>query len=589
MNDSRSSSSVNNGLLPRLALSEWIVFIVLAAVIAAANIYTTLLIGWGDGGSIVAVLGAVLMLGWMGRTRPSVYTLNLGQTLVSAGGSIGFAVASYAAVYIAEPEFNPSSTRLVLMFICMGMFGTIVGTSVRRQMVSYFFPSGTACAVIQRAVTKELAPGERNRPVFLLKLWGGIAGLLTIPTKITMTAGGAPLIGNLSLWPSKGIGLGVDPLFYGIGIVVGPKVGAGMLLGALSVPFWIQPALASSPDASVGDWVKWSAIALLTLPTFATIIFAYFFRTAPVVPTGFTPGATTYNAPAGKSLLQGTVGILAAVGIAITANLVFDLPLFVTIVTIAIAWPLCVVNGRVTGDTDINPVRLLAIVLLSGFFWMVDGTVTTLLGMAVIGGTLASVAVDMMQDYRTGYLLDQDSNHQTVVQFVGVVAGSLAAIPTLNMLIGKLGIGEGSALAAPGAVIWASMADAMRSGFSPSNSLLLAIGIISVVGCGYAYLTVWPKTAKWMPSLFGAGIGMLVGVEASAAIFVGGLIKSFVVGGYTNGKSGAEKAKAADDGGNDTMLAGASVFAAGAILSIVLVLLTTIFDVLDMDVFHIGH
>ena len=26
-----------------------------------------------------------------------------------------------------------------------------------------------------------------------------------------------------------------------------------------------------------------------------------------------------------------------------------------------IAWPLCVVNGRVTGDTDINPVRLVAI------------------------------------------------------------------------------------------------------------------------------------------------------------------------------------------------------------------------------------
>ena len=88
---------------PRLSPSEWLVFAILAGVISAANIYTTLLIGWGDTGSIVAVLAAVLLLGLVGRTRPSVYTLNLGQTMVSAGGSVGFAVASYAAIHIVRP------------------------------------------------------------------------------------------------------------------------------------------------------------------------------------------------------------------------------------------------------------------------------------------------------------------------------------------------------------------------------------------------------------------------------------------------------------------------------------------------------
>ena len=55
--------------------------------------------------------------------------------------------------------------------------------------------------------------------------------------------------------------------------------------------------------------------------------------------------------------------------IAVCAQSVFNLPWYITLITIAIAWPLCVVNGRVTGDTDINPVRLVAIVLLSGLFW----------------------------------------------------------------------------------------------------------------------------------------------------------------------------------------------------------------------------
>ena len=589
MSESDPSESVQGSLFPRLGLREWIVFLILAAVIAAANIYTTLLIGWGDTGSIVAVLASVLMLGWLGRSRPTVYTLNLGQTLVSAGGSVGFAVASYAAVYIADPSFDPDPLRLTLMFISMGMFGTIVGTSVRRQMIGYFFPSGTACAVIQRAVTKELAPGESNRPVFLLKVWGGVAALLTIPTKITLTLGGSALLRDWKFWPSKDVGVGVDPLFYGIGIVVGPRVGLGMLLGGLAAPFWIGPALAGGPmEAQTGDWVKWCAIALLTLPTFATILFAYFFRTPPIVPEGFRPGATRYSAPAGRSLLYGTVGLVAALGVAYSAQQIFELPFFVSVATMAIAWPLCVVNGRVTGETDINPVRLLAIVLLSGFFWMVDGTATTLLGMAVVGGTMASVAVDMMQDYRTGYLLDQEPGHQTFVQLAGVIAGSLAAIPTLNLLLGQLGIGEGSALAAPGARVWASMAQAMRDGFHPSSSLLWAIGLVSLFGSAYAYLTVWPRSARFMPSLFGAGIGMLLPVEASMAIFLGGMIKVAATWFYTRGKSGEALIEAKDNAGNDTMLAGASVFAAAAILSILLVLLVTIFDALELDLFHIA-
>ena len=352
------------------------------------------------------------------------------------------------------------------MFAAIGLVGTIVGTMVRKQMVRYFFPSGTACAVIQRAVTRELEPGQRNRPVFLLTVWGGIAALLTLPTKITLTRGGSALVRDWN--PTANFGVGVDPLFYGIGLVVGPRIGLGMVIGALSVPYLIQPLLAgTSHEADLGDWVKWSAIAVLTLPTFATIVFAYLFHTPPVVPPGFTPGRTAYDAPPARTLVYGSAFVLATLGAGVLGNAVFGLPWYATILTVAIAWPLSVVNGRVTGDTDINPIRLVAIVLLSGFFWVVARDAAVLLGMAVVGATIASVAVDIMQDYRTGYLLEQDPAHQTSVQFVGVVMGALAAIPVLGLLLGRLGIGPGSSLPAPGAQVWAAMAEAMTDGFHP--------------------------------------------------------------------------------------------------------------------------
>ena len=372
-NTDDTQKTVHSTLIPRLGIAEWITFAILAGLIAAANIYTTLLIGWGDTGSIVAVLGSVLLLGILGKKAPSIYTLNLGQTMVSAGGSVGFAVASFAAVYVAEPGFTAPWYQLIPLFIAMGLFGTIVGTSVRKQMVKYYFPSGTACAVIQTAVTKELAPGERNRPVFMLKLWGSIASVITFFTLTTFKKGGEALLRDFKIptgfdkLPTFDIGVG--PLYYGIGLVVGPRVGLGMLIGALITPLAIVwPVGESAFVAETGDWVKWAAIAVLTLPTFVTIVFAYFYNNEQAVPAQFSPGKTRYIAPQNRRLLYGLIAVLSAPVIGIMAEMVFGLPWWAAIVTMIIAWPLCIVNGRVTGETDINPVRLVAIVLLSGFF-----------------------------------------------------------------------------------------------------------------------------------------------------------------------------------------------------------------------------
>ena len=587
------TSGDDRKFLPSLTIPQWTVFAFLAAVLASANIYTTLLIGWGDTGSIIAVLASVVLLGVLSRQRLTVQVLNLGQTIASAGGSVGFAVASYAAVHIVRPDFDPPTPVLIGMFCAMGVLGAMVGSSVRRYMVRYFFPSGTACAVIQTSVTRVVGPGERNRPVWMLKVWGGIATLLTIPVKISVSTAGHGILRDITLNASRGIGVGVDPLYYGIGIMVGPRIGLGMVVGALAVPFLISDGLSgTSFEDETGDWVKWIAIAVLTLPTFATILFAYFFRTPPVIPAGFQPGRTSYRSPAKRAFVYGMLGTMAALAIAFCGQSVFDLPWHITAITIAIAWPLCIVNGRVTGDTDINPVRLVAIVLLSGFFWLFSdesSAVIAMLGMAVVGGTLASVAVDMMQDYRTGYLVDANPTHQTAVQFVGVFFGAVAAIPVLKLLINQLGIGPDAALPAPGAQIWAAMAEAMSGGFEPSGGLIWAIVITSVVGSVYAYLTVWDKTARWMPSIFGFGIGMLVGVPASAAIFLGGVIKWALTIYYRRGKSSDELDKADRQASDDTMLAGASVFAAGAVVSIALVLLKTLCDGVGVHFFDIAH
>jgi uncharacterized oligopeptide transporter (OPT) family protein len=597
------------GHVPRLAALEWITFALLAALLSVTNLYTLLLTGWGEGGSIIAVLAAAALLGRLGRRQPTIETLNLAQTMASAGGSTGFAVGTYAAVKLVDPGFDPSLPLLIIMFIAMGVLGTMVGASVRSYMVRYFFPSGTACAVIQRTISQSASEAERQtgnqtgnqpgrrpirRPIRLLALWGAIASLATIPTKLTLSRGTPALLGSLPIGKPLGaerIALGVEPLLYGIGIVVGPRVGLGMLLGGLSAPYIIEPALqrAAIDAAATGDWIQWVAIALLTVPAFATILFAYLFRQQAMVPSGFEPGAVVYRAPRARNLVYAALGIVALIATAITSHLLFELPFVVTVVTVMVAWPLCVMNGRVTGDTDINPLPLLAVVLVTLLAFLVPGSAIAVLGMIIVGGTLAGMAVDMMQDYRTGFLVNANPTHQTTVQFLGVIVGVLVAVPLFALIDARMGFGVGMSLPAPGAQIWAAMAKAFSGESTLTSGMIQAVIIISAAGSAYALLTVWQRTAAWMPSLFGMGIGLLLPIEMSAAVFVGGTIKLVVTEIYKwRERDPGARALAAGHAGNDTMLVGSAIFAASAIVSVLLVLVTELMRWLGIGWFYMA-
>lgn len=585
--------STGHRLLPRLSLLEWSVFCVLAAVMAAINIYSTLLIGWGDGGSIIAVIAAVMFLGFMGR-QADLEALNLAQTLVSAGGSVGFAVASYAAVHLVDPQFSPNPWILGAMFIGMGFLGTIIGSSVRKYMVKYYFPSGTACAVIAKTVSEMDASPEGKRPVWLLKVYGGIAALVAIPTKITLVKGASSIINDaLFAWTSiKGVAIGtaVNPLLYGIGIVVGPRVGLGMVIGAampIAMSMLLEPK--GIPATEHGLWVRWMAIAVLTLPTFASILFAFVYRQAPVIPDGFTPGSVQHGVPRSRNLVYSILGLIGLLITSITAQHLFALPFHIVILTAAISWPLCVINGRVTGDTDINPVRLVAIVLLSVFAMIVAKDAVLLLGIAVIGSTMAAMAVDMMQDYKTGFLVNGNPTHQTSVQFIGIIFGSLAAIPFFFLIKSKMGIGAGSSLPAPGAQIWATIAESFTGNTSLGSDLLTMLVIASIAFSLLSYFAAWPKTAALIPSVFGIGIGLLLGFQACFAIFLGGIIKWLIIHFSQRGLEGDAKIQAKQKGANDTMLIGAGIFAAAALVSIILLVLTEGLKVAGIEWWYLGH
>ena len=556
-------------VFPRLSLAEWVTYCLLAAALAVANVYTTLLTGWGAGGSILAVLGAVLVM----RVRPSRDSLNLGQTIASAGAAIGFAAAAYAALRMGAPQFDPSGPLLFAMFAGLVGVGTVLGAAARRYMVRYRYPTGTACAVIQRTV---MSDGEAaKRPVRLLAIWGAMSAALTIPAKISLKQGGEAILSALPLGTLRGtpIAISTDPLMLGIGAIVGPRVGVGLVIGGLLGPLFIAPALIDGGVAppEIGNWMTWLALAALTAPTFAALAFGHLFRTPHDAPEGFEPGDAATSVPTRALAIVAGLGSLIAV---VAATVLFNLPWYISLAAVALSLVLAIMNGRVMADTDINPVLLSVILLMTLCAMAVTSSVVMLIGLALIVSVIAGVSVDLLQDYRTGYLLGANSTHQTSAQFVGAAVGVLVAVPFVLILDSVMGFGEGG-LPAPGPRIYAGMAMGLSGGASLSDGLIAAVALVSLGGSVYAFFAAWPVTRKWVPSIFGVGMGLLLPIDMSLAILLGALIRV----GVTAFAPRLEK---------DTTIAGSAVFAAAALVGVIVVLVTIALKKAGVDLFYMA-
>lgn len=541
----------------KLSLRTWITFFLLAILMGLNNIYSTLLTGWGEGGSIVAV---ILCLLFLGKSQRNIINYNLGQTMASAGGSVGFTVAIVASIYYIQPDWDPPLFTLALMIMGLSLMGVAMAAPLRRYIVHWFFPSAVACATILRAVTSEKLE-ERKRARNIMGTSGLLSALLTLPTKVAIKEGGQALWHKISL--PAGLGISLDPLLYGIGIVIGPRIGLSMLLGALLHHFFLIPSFAGS----VEEYARWIAVGLMTLPAFTSMLFSLLLKSHETLPPGFHPKEY------GSTLSKGQWGLIFSIFIAALLvtiacmHSIFDVNFSYVIAGTCIAGPLCFALGKVASETDINPVRLLAIMLLFIFSLIGSHGPVALLAIGVSGAALAAIAVDLFYDLRTGYLIGANPKQQIVMQFLGVLPVSLVSVFFLHLLATKFGFGEGKYFPAPGAVIWATMAKAFsEGGTAVAPGVWKATAIASGIGILLSLLENWKPSRALTPSSFAIGIALLLPLEMSIAICAGSLIRLSVITLASDKKQTTENA----------FQAGSAIFAASALAGIVAVGLITL-------------
>lgn len=520
---------------PQLTLRAVLAGGLLGGMISAMNIYFGLRTGWSIGGSLVA---AILAIGLFTLLRPkqpySLLEANITQTTGSAAGSMASAGGLVAAIpALGMLGYRLDYLEMSLWVLAVAFLGVFFAIPLRHQMIvveQLRFPAGTAtaemlCAMLQRG-------GDALSRARALIIWAVLAAGFTLVCYFVPQVGAPEMawvgLAGVAAWGFKPL---ISPMLAGTGMIIGPRVGASLLLGALVGWGILGPHARErgwageeimSHAGGVRGWLLWPGVAIMlgdaasSLMLSTPVLLRFLWPTkGPPVPED---GETIPNA-------WWLIGLAAASVLTVTATwLVFAIPPVLTLIAILLSSVLATIAVRSVGETDINPTGSVSKVTQLVFGGLAPGRIDTNLMAAGISKAGASQAGDMMQDLKTGYLLGASPRHQLVAQLCGIPVGVICCVPIYALFDAAYEMG-GEDLPAPAAHSWKAMAELMTKGLEalpPNAGTAVLVGL--VVGFLLPVLRRLPLVTEYIPSGLAAGVAFIVPAYYSIAMGAGSLV-----------------------------------------------------------------
>ena len=514
-----------------LSTKVFLVGAVLSILLIASNIYVGLKIGMTFGNSLIAaILGYVLIKSFRGKL--SILENNNIQTMASAGACLGIMISAIPALIMLG--YNFTWFELLIWIFLANILGVVFAIPLRKQYIvieELTFPSGTACAATIKALHAEKGKSmKKAKWLWVTGLFSAIFtwfrdGVPAIIPSITMLPGKVSMHSLTSLL----VGINWSPMLFGTGFLVGPRIGTSLLIGTIIGWIALGPVLSSAHIitgigfGSVRKWTMWAAIALMVSSAITSLVF----KIDTIIKSFVSMKQVKFkksNSLEFSLSVWVLIFICASILISILMQMVFNIPFWMTLMAVIISYMFSIVSVRIYGETDFNPVGAMGYGTQIIYSGIAPGNMLTSIMTAGITASGANQASDMMQDFKTGYLLGATPKKQTYVQFVGVAVGTIAAVPLFYAVINAYGLGSEN-LPAPSAVTWSGMAKFLSIGFQalPSYTYL---GIIAGIILGI-FLAVLENTKikKYTPSPFGMGVAMFIPGFFTIPIFLGSMIK----------------------------------------------------------------
>jgi putative OPT family oligopeptide transporter len=569
-------------------------------VLGAANAY----LGLRAGITIAATYpAAVIAMAAMRAWKGSLLEENIARTAGSIGEGIAAgAIFTIPAFLIAKawPSFRPAdaywkSTALIMVG---SILGVLFISLVRRVMVEdpeLPFPESVAASEIHKA-------GQRGAEAAKYLFWNiGVGGLVYMLGRFGLFAADRDYhfaigslgrsqvrlgaTGNTNILAAGGASTfaapSVSPAYIGVGYIIGLRLASlqfagGVLAWGLMVPlliFFLGPQIKQFLPADTPD--NWATMSLAV----------WRFIVRPIAVGGMLVGAaytlykmrTSLTAGLGKafsdlrqtaddqSKLSRTERYMSSKTVFGLIALMFLLMCFLYIRISGLVWPavlaalvmlivgffFATVSGSLVGmiGSSNNPVSglTLSTLIIAALLMVSLGVsgisgVAAVLGVAAVVCVSASVAGELLQDFKVGYILGGTPRTIQIAELIAVVVASLVMYWPLmllheaNIRAGGIGFGDRQ-LSAPQAGLMATLAIGIVGGDMPWP--LVVVGIFF----GIAMIMMQVKS----PML--VAVGMYLPFETTFAIFLGGVFRS--LGDWVakrRGFNGAQMARVENSG-----------------------------------------
>jgi len=564
----KSENSVNNykplipanTLIPEVTWKAIILGAIISVVFGVANAYLGLKLGMTVSASIPAAVISMAVLRIFFK-KVTVLENNIVQTVGSAGESLAagiiFTIPAFF-IWSANMEITASGyvhevSKGQIFWLSMlgGTLGILLMIPLRKYLVdkehrNLRFPEGTACAEII------VAGDEGGNKAKLVFAGIGVGSLYTIGME------------TIRIWAEfvdyhfktvlKGGTIGIDgtPALLGVGYIIGPRIAAlmmgGAVLGYLGIGPLIMfigeqipnaiiapgtvPIIEMDPPALRNSYIKYLGVGAVALGGFVSLL-----KSMPVIFSSFSKG---FNELVGKKqdvdvprtdkdipmkwVLLGVVLVIIAIWLLPGT----ELHLLGAFLAVLFGFFFVVVAARIVGivGSSSNPVSGMTIATLLVtcmilVYFGVKGTAGMITAMSV--GSIVCIAVcmsgDIAQDLKTGYLLGATPWKQQLTEFIGLVFPALAMGFTIYYLNDVFGFVEGATertpLLAPQANVMATVVQGVMNSNLPWAPILvggmiaLAVELLGISSLPFA-------------------IGLYLPLSLSSPIMVGGLISLLI-------------------------------------------------------------
>ncbi len=541
--------------------------IIISVVFGVANAYLGLKFGMTVSASIPAAVISMAVLRLLYKSNVTVLENNIVQTIGSAGESLAagiiFTIPAFF-IWSANQELAAagyfheiSKTHIFWLSILGGTLGILLMIPLRKYLVhkehgNLRFPEGTACAEI-------IVAGDEGGGKAKLVFSGiGIGALFQV------------LYDMLRVWPQtpghdfkgflKGgtIGMDATPALLGVGYIIGPRISALMLSGAVLGYLGIGPLLAyigaqvpdlvltpatfpiseMNPAQLRNFYIKYLGVGAVAIGGFISLI-----KSFPVILSSFSKGfgqligrrvseeappRTDRDLPM-KWVLLGVAGVVIAIWLLPGTELHF----LGAVLAVLFGFFFVVVAARIVGivGSSSSPVSGMTIATLLVtcmilLYFGVEGVEGMVTAMSV--GAIVCIAVcmsgDIAQDLKTGYLLGATPFRQQLTEFIGLVFPAMAMGFTVFYMNEAFGFVEGATsrqpLLAPQANVMATVIQGIMNANLPWEPIIVG---------GFIAVAVELLGISSLPF----AIGLYLPLSLSTPIMTGGLV-ALVVKKYTS-------------------------------------------------------